>query len=158
MPKFATPVLLLILLLAVLQWGCSRQEEAPVPNASSRVKKESRVVVPESVQGKWRAVRIAVQDKEKNQQEIYTVDIGQTISLDEADLTLKVENFLPYFQMDGMTLTSVSNDLKNPAVQIVISESGRQVFRGWLFSLYPNTYAFQHPRFSFNLVGFVPAS
>jgi len=158
MPSFVIAALLPILPVLVLLSGCSKQDDAPVPQPSVRIKKESRVVLPESVQGKWSAVKIAVQDKEKNQREVYTVDIGRAISLSEGDLTLKVENFLPYFQMDGMTLTSASNELKNPAARIVMYQDGRQIFRGWLFSLYPNTHAFQHPRFSCSLVDFVPSS
>jgi len=138
--------------------GCSHQDETPSAQAQVKPpKKLTRVVLPEAVQGKWSAVKIAVQDKDANQQKVYTVAIGGGFTIDEADLGLEVLNFLPYFQMDGTILTSVSNETKNPAVQIVINEAGQEVFRGWLFSRYPNTHAFQHPRYSFSLIDFVPA-
>ena len=140
--------------------GCSRQEEpAAVPAATVAVPKKAptQVVVPDSVKGKWKAVKIAVHDKADKRQEIFAVDIGSSLMIPDSDLSLKVENFLPAFQMTGTTLTSVSNETSNPAAQIVISEKGQEIFRGWLFSLYPNTHAFQHPRFSFNLVDFIPA-
>ena len=35
-------------------------------------------------------------------------------------------------------MTSVSNETKNPAAQIVISKDGKEFFKGWLFSLYPS--------------------
>jgi len=149
---------------AVFTAGCSQQDEAPTmlpPQAQVPVipqKKPTRVVVPKSVQGRWAAVKIAVLDKDSNQQTIYTVAIGAELKIDEADLVLVVQNFLPSFQMDGTVLTSVSNEPKNPAAQIVISEAGQEVFSGWLFSRYPNTHAFQHPRFSFSLVDCVPAA
>jgi hypothetical protein len=60
--------------------------------------------------------------------------------------------------MDGITMTSVSNEVKNPGAQIVISEEGKEAFNGWLFSLYPGIHAFQHSRYSFTLVDFIPAS
>jgi hypothetical protein len=116
------------------------------------------VIIPEEIKGRWKAVKIAVQDKEKNQQDVYTVDIGSEFTVADSNLDLKVKNFLPYFQMDGLTLTSASNDPRNPAAQITISENGREVFSGWLFSRYPNTHAFQHPRYSFSLIDFIPAS
>ncbi|PNU20693.1 DUF2155 domain-containing protein [Geothermobacter hydrogeniphilus] len=156
---FRSTLLLSLLLLLVV--GCSKQEEEPAKKPSPHgniTKQEAKIVVPESVAGHWKAVKIAVQDKEKSSEDIYTVDIGYSFKLGDSDLRLKVTNFLPHFVMDGMTLTSLSNDPKNPAAQIVITEKGKQVFKGWLFSLYPNTHAFQHPRYGFSLVGYVPAN
>jgi len=144
----------------VLLAGCSKQEEESATKTPAKspaeTKAEAKVVVPESVAGHWKAVKIAVQDKEKNSEDVYTVDIGYAFKLGDSDLRLQVTNFLPHFVMDGMTLTSLSNDTKNPAAQIVITDKGEQVFKGWLFSLYPNTHAFQHPRYGFSLVGYLP--
>jgi hypothetical protein len=60
--------------------------------------------------------------------------------------------------MDGTTLTSQSNEPKNPAAQVRIYENNAEIFKGWLFSLYPTTHALQHPRYGFTLVDFIPAS
>jgi hypothetical protein len=150
-----------ILFLSLLALsGCTSQEEkepAPEPVKKTVPKAQTVVVIPESVQGMWKAVKISVQDKEKASEEIYTVDIGYAFDLDNSNLRLQVVNFLPHFVMDGKTLTSVGNDTKNPAVQIVITENGTEIFNGWLFSLYPNTHAFQHARYSFSLADFLPA-
>ena len=153
--------MLILLVLGVISLslgGCDKQEEIQEPSPQVLPeKKQTRVIVPQEIEGRWKAVKIAVQDKENNQQSVYTVDIGNHFAVGDSELVLKVETFLPYFQMDGMTLTSVSNDPRNPAAQIIISDNGQEVFRGWLFSKYPNTHAFQHPRYSFSLVGFIPA-
>ncbi len=148
----------------VVVTACSRQEEqtAEVPRleapvAAPKEKKEPRIVVPVEVQGKWKAVKVGVTDKELNREEIYTVEIGASFQVADSDLSLTVRNFLPAFIMDGTTMTSASNEPRNPAAQIAISEQGREVFRGWLFSLYPGTHAFRHPRYSFSLVDYVPA-
>jgi hypothetical protein len=141
--------------------GCSQQEQ-PIPVAKAQKesapqeRREARVLVPDEVQGQWQAVKIAVMDKDNNTEEIYTIPIGGELEVPSSGLALKVQTFLPAFIMDGTTLTSISNEAKNPAVQIEISEGGRRVFRGWLFSLYPGTHAFQHPRYSFTLVDFLP--
>ncbi|HKI51521.1 MAG TPA: hypothetical protein VJ995_05570 [Geothermobacteraceae bacterium] len=150
--------LLVLVAMLLSMTGCGKQDETQGQEAQlSSEKKQTQVIVPEEIKGRWKAVKIAVQDKENNKQDVYTVNIGNGFVVGDSDLTLRVENFLPYFQMDGMTLTSVSNDPRNPAAQISISENGHEVFKGWLFSKYPNTHAFQHPRFSFSLVDFVPS-
>jgi hypothetical protein len=121
-----------------------------------QAKMVSVVVVPECVKGKWQAVKIAVLDKSVNKRRVYNIAIGSEIKLPGSDLTLKVLNFLPHFVLEGTTLTSQSNELKNPAAHIGVSEGKREIFRGWLFRLYPTTHAFQHPQYSFALVDYIP--
>jgi hypothetical protein len=150
-------VLSLVAMIAVA--GCNEKQPLKVEVTKQQpVKPPSVVVVPESVKGKWKAVKISVIDKNTSQQKIYTVDIGSQFKLPGSNLTLTVENFLPHFVMEGTTLTSQSNELLNPAVQLRVSEGGREIYKGWLFTLYPTTHAFQHPQFSFTLAGYLPAS
>jgi hypothetical protein len=73
-------------------------------------------------------------------------------------MIIQVETFLPAFIMEGSTMTSASNELKNPGAKVQITENGAVIFRGWLFSLFPNTQAFMHPKYGFSLVDVVPAS
>ena len=139
--------------------GCSEKTDgksaATMPQSAKPV---SVVVVPDSVKGKWQAVSIAVLDKNAKQQRVYTIPIGSDFQLPGSDLTLKVENFLPQFVMEGTTLTSQSNEPKNPAAQLSVREGGREIYKGWLFKLYPTTHAFQHPQYGFTLVDYIPAS
>jgi len=72
-------------------------------------------------------------------------------------MIVKVETFLPAFIMEGSTMTSSTNELKNPGVNVLITENGAVIFKGWLFSKFPNTHAFMHPKYGFTLVDFVPA-
>ncbi|BDV41119.1 lipoprotein [Geotalea uraniireducens] len=143
--------------------GCSKSEEqknggeVATPHGQT-ARKESVVVVPPSVKGKWKAVKIAVMDKTVNKETVYTVNLGSELAIPGSNLVIKVENFLPQFTMDGTTLTSQSNEPKNPAVQVKILEGGKEVFKGWLFSLYPTTHAFNHPKYGFTLVDFIPAN
>jgi hypothetical protein len=159
MSRHACLTVTVAVLLALLL-GCQQEQPvAPVKESGENAppaRREARVVVPDEVQGRWQAVKIAILDKDNNKEEIYTIAIGMELEVPSSGLALKVETFLPAFIMDGIILTSVSNETRNPAVQVEISEGGKKVFRGWLFSLYPGTHAFQHPRYSFTLVDFLP--
>ncbi|HEY6872297.1 MAG TPA: DUF2155 domain-containing protein [Geobacteraceae bacterium] len=150
-----------VLLLALIA-GCGKKEEpkagGTAPMSGHAAKIEAEVVVPDSVKGKWKAVKIAVTNKETNKETVYTVAIGAAFTIPGTDLSLKVENFLPHFMMEGTTLTSQSNEPKNPAAQVRIMEGGKEIFKGWLYSLYPTTHAFQHPKYGFTLVDFLPAT
>jgi len=139
--------------------GCNEKaKQQPAVAKPQPARAASSVVVPDSVKGKWKAVQIAVADKNANQQKLYTINIGSALRLPNSNLTIKVENFLPHFGMEGTTLTSQSNELKNPAAQFSIREGDSEIFKGWLFSLYPTTHAFQHPQFGFTLVDYIPAN
>ena len=158
--KKAASVVFVVLLAVVTVAGCSKKEEKSetMAPAGQVAKKEAVVVVPESVKGKWKAVKIAVTDKTSNKENVFTVNIGGTLNIPDSGLSILVENFLPHFMMEGTTLTSQSNEPKNPAAQVRIMEGGKDVFKGWLFTLYPTTHAFQHPKYGFTLVDFIPAS
>ena len=158
--KVGILALIPILLLAVI--GCSKKDESSnqretAPIAGHSTKKEAVVVVPEIVKGKWKAVKIAVADKETNREAVHTVAIGPEVPITDTGLSIQVENFLPHFMMEGTTLTSQTNDPKNPAAQVRIMDGDKEIFKGWLFSLYPTTHAFQHPKYAFTLVDFIPA-
>ena len=160
MPRQLRSLTLLLLILLLGLAACSQEEHpqsAVTVKAKAPEKKAARVVIPEAVQGHWKAVRIAVLDKETRQETVYTVDIGYEFAVGDGSLRVKVKNFLPAFVMDGTVMTSESNATKNPAAQVVISEDGKPAFSGWLFSLYPSAHAFQHPRYNFLLVDFVPS-
>lgn len=153
----------MVCLLAMVS-GCSKKQEKPKPGsgahdaADKTIRKQTEVVVPNSVKGKWKSVRISILDLEKNKEGYVDIEIGKTMKINGTNLVIKVENFLPHFIMEGTTLTSSSNSPKNPAVQVVITENDTEIYRGWLFTLYPNTHISQHSRYGFGLVDFTPAS
>ncbi len=157
MNKYVSRLVLFSLIVALLiPAGCGRDEAEKKPVADAKVLL-SRIVVPEEVAGQWKAVRIVVLNKETNREDTYTVDIGYEFKVASSDVKLKVNAFLPAFVMKGKDMTSNSNKLDNPAALISLSEDGKEIFNGWLFSRFPGTHAFQHPRFSFTLVDFIPA-
>ena len=150
-----------MMVFTVMCAACSRQEEKkPVEAVSPHnvgVKKETTVVVPAIAKGKWRSVMVGVTDKQLGKESVYEVPVGSRVSIPGSALSIQVDNFLPHFIMQGPTLTSESNELKNPAAQIRVYEGEKEIFKGWLFALYPTTHAFQHPRYGFTLKDFVPA-
>ena len=115
-----------------------------------------KLVVPPKVAARWKAVKIAVIDKSNVTQKLFTIPIGGKFAVPASTLVIEVEEFLPSFTMEGSVMTSSSNDLKNPGVKVRITENGSVIFNGWLFSLFPKTHAFMHPKYGFTLVDVVP--
>jgi hypothetical protein len=155
-------MLFVLTLLCAGLSGCQQDHQPPpkVPVGSQNShagKKAATVVVPPFVAGKWKAVRIAVIDKTNVSQKVYTVPIGGSLAVPASNMSIKVETFLPAFIMEGTTLTSSSNDLTNPGIKVQITEKGLVLFSGWIFSKFPNTHAFMHPRYGFSLLDAVPA-
>ena len=143
-----------VIALSLLVSGCSKTEEEP---AEKEVKQQSsRVLIPDEVRGNWHSVRIKVLDKSTSKEVTYNINLGYEFTVAKSDVKILVDNFLPAFVMQGRIMTSASNDLRNPAVQIVVYEAGQEIYKGWLFSRFPGTHSFQHERFSFSLVDFVP--
>jgi hypothetical protein len=157
-----TKLFVLTILFAGLM-GCQQDQNPPTKAGadslnSHTVKKRATLIVPPFVAGKWKAVRIGVIDKTTQSQKIYTIPIGGKLAIPSSTMAVSVETFLPAFIMEGSTMTSASNDLTNPGVKVQIVENGEVIFKGWLFSKFPNTHAFMHPKYGFSLVDFVPAS
>jgi hypothetical protein len=153
--------LLFVLLFVLLLSACQGKEQQPVipkPTTSHRTSPGKTVVVPPEVAGAWKAVKIAVIDKTRATENIYTVPVGVVTRIPSTKLTISAEAFLPSFVIEGTVMTSSSNELKNPGVKVSISDNGAPVFNGWLFSRYPATHAVTHPKYGFTLVGVVPAS
>jgi hypothetical protein len=160
--KTASKITVLALIMIVALAGCKKKEEPqpPVtmpPHGMMEEKHESVVVVPDSVKGKWKAVKIAVLDKNTQKRSEYEVAVGSEVAVTGSDLVIKVDNFLPDFIMDGPVRTSASGEPKKPAAQVSITEAGKEVYKGWLFYNLPSPHDFQHPRYAVSLAGFVPA-
>ena len=122
------------------------QEQPPVVAAPAIVE------VPNEILSAWKAIRVEVIDLMSAKATRHIVDIGSEEEFGDSGLKIKALNFLPAFQMNVPIITSRSNALENPAAQIEVYEGGVQIFKGWLFTLYPTTHAFTHPKYSITLV------
>ena len=157
MSRFPRIHLFLAAMLVMFAAGCSDRQKSAAAATPTQVNREARIVVPPEVQGRWKAVKIAVLDKETTRETDYIVELGSFFRIKGSSLTVKVLHFLPAFIMDGTTMTSASNEPRNPAAQVEVRDGDKVIFKGWLFSLYPGAHPFQHPRYSYTLVDFIPA-
>ena len=141
--------------------ACKKKEEAqapppaPVTQMPHNVmtpKTETQIIVPDSVKGKWKAVKIEILDKTTNKAQEVTIALNSEYSIPNSNLKIKVGEFLPDFKMDGITITSVSNNPNNPAVRIIVFDGDKQIFKGWLYSKFPTVHSFKHQKYSLKLI------
>jgi len=158
-------VIFTILVLGTV-WGCQNKgEEVPLeaPGPMSSESEEvpmpavpSKIMVPEDVVSKWKAVVLEVTDKDTGTRTDFTVNIGETLPLGDTGLTVFIEAFLPSFKMDGDVFTSSSADLTNPAAKVEIKDKeGSLLHDRWLFAMYPATHPFEHPKYAVILKDYV---
>ena len=113
---------------------------------------EKKVVVPDAVKGKWKAVKIEVDYKKKNAKKTFTVPLNSDFKIPDTDMTLKVGEFLPHFTMTADTITSNSANLDNPAVGVDVVQGGKNIFHGWLYTKFPDIHPFQNDAIGLKLV------
>jgi hypothetical protein len=155
----------------VLSFGaCKKKEEKPpVPKAAAPAqqlppghaqqgdpggqqvtmpKGQTSVSLPDTVKGKWKAVIVVVEDKGSKKKTEYTINVNSDFKIPGSNLKLVVSEFIPDFKMDGLTITSISNEPNNPAVGLKVFEEDKEVFKGWLYSKFPAIHPFEHPKYA----------
>lgn len=116
-------------------------------------KGQTKVVVPEKVKAQWVGAKIIFEDKVSKTKQEYTVKLNSDFKIPNTNLRIHIGDFLPDFKMDGLSLTSGSNEPKNPALGIRVLENDNQIFPvpgrqwGWLFSKVPSIHPFEHPKY-----------
>ena len=128
----------------------------PQAGAPNLPKVERQVVVSNEVKAKWKAVKLAIEDKATMKTKEYTVNIGSEVTIPGTKMVVKVLNFLPDFKMSDKEFTSLTDKPNMPAVQIAVMENGKEIWNNWLFSLQPTIHPFQHEKVGITLVGGVP--
>ncbi|MBF0465496.1 MAG: DUF2155 domain-containing protein [Nitrospirae bacterium] len=115
-------------------------------------KHKMEIVVPDDVKNTWESVKIMIADKKTNKSETADIKLNTEYKVNGSDIVIKVGQFIPDFRMDSITITSVSNEPNNPAVNVTISEGGKEIFTGWLYSKYPDIHPFEHTKYAVRLV------
>jgi hypothetical protein len=108
----------------------------------------SPMVVPEAVKGRWKAVRLRIEDKRTGANQEYSISLGSELAIPDSNLTVRVNEFLPDLIIANGTFTSASGEPLNPSVHVQVLEDGKEVFNGWLFQLFPAVHPFRHERFN----------
>ena len=158
---------MVVLVLAVSFGACKKKEEKPqmpaghppmeggMPPAGMQnmPKVERTVNVSKEVKAKWKAVKLAVEDKKTKTTKEYTVNVGSDLAIPNTNMTVKVLAFLPDFKMTDKEFTSASDKPNMPAAQVTVSEKGKEIWTNWLFSLQPTIHPFQHESIGITLVG-----
>ncbi len=123
---------------------------AGIPNIP---KVERKVVVSKEVAAKWRAVKLAIENKTAKTTKEYTVKIGSELTVPNSKMKVKVLAFLPDFKMSNDEFYSISDNPNQPAAQVVVFENDKEIWSNWLFSLQPSIHPFQHEKIGILLVG-----
>jgi len=113
--------------------------------------------LPEHIRSQWTGAIIRLVDVNTGLTETVTVDLGSTVSLGNSGLSLTAETFIPAFVMDDSGITSSSAEPTNPAVEVVISEQGKDPYHGWLFATMPEIHPYPHDRYQVLLVEGIPS-
>jgi hypothetical protein len=145
--------------LAVSLSACGKQEKeksAMAPGGEAKLAlpqkgQQATLSIPPDVKGKWKAIKITVEDKKGKTKKDYTVKLGESIDIPGSKLSVKAVEFVPAFVMQGLNITSASNEPTNPAAKIIVTDGGKEVFNGWLFQKFPTTHAFTHPDYAITL-------
>jgi hypothetical protein len=135
----------------------SGANEGAHPQLNNKQQTSREIVVPYEVEGKWNSVKILIQNKEDDELGgIHTLKLGSRFRPVGLGLTLTVGPFLPNFVMDKKSYTSNGNKPLNPAVQLIVEESGKIIYKGWAFEKFPSMYKFEHKLISIKLLGAIP--
>ena len=116
-----------------------------------------KILVPSKVEEKWKAVKIMVRSKvDEELGGIQTLELGASFIPSGTELKVTLGPFLPNFMMDKTTYTSIGIEVLNPAVQLIVEEMGKVIYKGWIFKKFPSMYAFEHHLISIELLEAIP--
>ena len=127
------------------------------PQVSGKQLVVRKVVIPSEVVGKWNAVKILVRNKKDEKLGgVYSLNLGSSFIPAGSELKVTVGPLLPNFIMDKKVYTSKGNELLNPAVQLMVEEAGKIIYKGWAFKRFPSMYEFEHQLISIELLEAIP--
>lgn len=125
--------------------GPQQQPQPGMPGAPAKGP-ALKVVVPDTVKGKWSGVTIVIEDKTTKKTQELNVNLNSDVNVPNSNLKLHVGDFFPDFRMTDV-ITSGSNQPNNPAVFVNVSEGGNEIFKGWIYSKFPAVHPFEHPKY-----------
>ena len=134
----------------------TKSESHPLVDSKNIISR--KIVVPLEVENRWKAVKLLIRDKRDGEKgKIQVIELGNSVTPLGSGLKVTVGPFLPNFMMNKSIYTSMGNEELNPAVQLVVEENGKIIYKGWVFKKFPSMYAFEHQMLSIKLLGAIPA-
>ncbi|MBI5562723.1 MAG: hypothetical protein HY894_07745 [Deltaproteobacteria bacterium] len=121
--------------------------------AHSSIKTQKEVRLSKEVAAKWNEVKLDIVDAAGKTKDTLTLKVGSTTPLKRPGFKLRVEAFVPDYVIVENHIESRSNEPKNPAVLVELTEGGKSVARGWVFKALPDFNSYTDSRFQVSLVG-----
>lgn len=113
----------------------------------------SRLVVPPEVREAYTGIRLAWRDSSTGKEGTVDVPLDGAALVPGTAIEVRGDVFLPAFTMTEEVITSGGIEAENPAARIEITENGKGLFAGWIFTRFPDVHPFTHPRISIRLEG-----
>ncbi len=166
-------VTILILFCIAIVYGCEKKQEQPPakpqqfspvqtpiqtpmvkpeekprsPHIDVTPKEQRKIIVPSDTKNSWSSVKLIFEDRNAKKRSELIVKLGSELAIPGTELKIICNEFLPDFKMERDIITTKSNEPNNPAVRVSISEKGKTIFTGWLYSKYPEIHGFEHQRY-----------
>lgn len=113
----------------------------------------TRLVIPPEVAAAYSGIRVAWRDAAGAKEGTIEVPLGESESIPGSSLEVRADVFLPAFTMASDMITSTGIEPENPAARVTVSEGGRELFAGWIFTRFPDVHPFRHERITIRLEG-----
>ncbi|MFN2387438.1 MAG: hypothetical protein ABR576_14330 [Thermoanaerobaculia bacterium] len=113
----------------------------------------ARLEVPAEVGEAYSGIRLRWRDAASQKEGVLEVPLNGAARVPGTSLDVHAEVFLPSFTMSQDVITSAGVESDNPAARIEVSEEGKSLFAGWVFTRFPDVHPFTHPRVSLRLEG-----
>lgn len=111
----------------------------------------STLRIPPEVKAKWKSVELSITATGGKEQRAH-VTIGDKVTVANTGLSLNVAAFVPAFMSDAGVVTSSSNNLDNPAVQLQLRDGKGKIAEGWVFQSLPEFNSFSSSKVSVRLL------
>ena len=169
---------LLALVSILMLSACKAKEEAPPEAAPTpleqqepggftmdeppiEIREEHKIKmvieVSDEIQNAWSAVKLEIIEKESGKSEIYEFKRGEEKAIKDTDLKVKVTHFIPNFTMGDGIMTSLDANSINPAVNMIVTEGGNEIWNSVIFAEFPDTHPFEHEKYVILINEIVPA-
>lgn len=117
----------------------------PMSNLSSTLR------IPPEVKAKWKSVELSITATGGKEQRA-RVAIGDKVAIANTGLSLSVDAFVPAFMSDAGVVTSSSNQLDNPAVELQLRDHKGKIAEGWVFQNLADFNSFSSKQVSVRLL------